>query len=75
MEQTKLDRINALYKKSKESGLTEEEKNEQKILRKEYVQLAVGNLRQTLENTSIKELDGTITPLTKEPNATDKNYH
>ena len=32
-----IDRINELYKKSKEVGLTEEEKKEQQILRRAYI--------------------------------------
>ncbi len=39
MEQKKIDRINELYKKSKAEGLTPEEAKEQKILRKEYMEL------------------------------------
>ena len=37
MNQEKIERINALYRKSKAEGLTEEEKKEQQILRWEYV--------------------------------------
>lgn len=37
MEQKKIDRINILAKKQKTEGLTEEEKEEQKVLRREYI--------------------------------------
>ena len=38
MNQEQIDRINALYRKSKAEGLTEEEKKkEQALLRKQYV--------------------------------------
>ena len=37
MEQSKIDRINFLARKSRESGLTEDEKKEQQKLRAEYV--------------------------------------
>lgn len=65
MEQQKLDRINALYKKSKEQSLTEDEKIEQDLLRKEYVQLVRNNLRGTLDNTVIQKEDGTQEKLKK----------
>ena len=45
MEQKKIDRINELYKKSKAEGLTEKEKKEQQILRREYVDAFKRNLR------------------------------
>ncbi|MBO1704384.1 DUF896 domain-containing protein, partial [Eubacterium callanderi] len=46
-------------------GLTEEEKEEQKLLRKEYIEAIRRNMRGTLNNISIKEKDGTITDLGK----------
>ena len=63
MEQSKLDRINELARKSKSVGLTDEEKEEQAILRKEYVQLVHNNLRGQLQNISILNEDGTVTHL------------
>lgn len=63
MEQNKLDRINELARKSKTIGLTEEEKQEQAILRKEYVTLVHNNLRGQLQNISILNPDGTVTHL------------
>lgn len=42
----KLDRINELAKKSKQEGLTEAEKEEQKTLRAEYLK----NVRQSFKN-------------------------
>ncbi len=60
-----LDRINELYRKSKSEGLTESEKNEQALLRKEYIKSVRKNLRGQLENISIVEKDGSITDLSK----------
>ena len=63
METAKIERINELYRKSKAEGLTEEEKKEQQILRREYVDAFTRNLRGQLNNISIKEKDGYITNL------------
>ena len=63
-----LDRINELYKKSKNEGLTAEEKEEQAVLRKNYIQSVRRNLRGQLENISIVEKDGSITKLSKKGN-------
>ncbi len=63
MGKVDLDRINELYRKSKDVGLTEEEKVEQKQLREAYVKAFHENLRGTLENVSIKNPDGTIVAL------------
>ena len=65
MEQSKLDRINELYRKSKAEGLTEEEKNEQQRLRAEYIQLVRANLRGQLETISLLNPDGSVTDLSK----------
>ena len=63
MEQSKLDRINELARLSKTRELTEEEKEEQAKLRKEYIMLVHNNLRGQLDNISIVEPDGNVRPL------------
>lgn len=63
MDEKKIARINELYRKSKAEGLTEAEKKEQQILRREYVDAFKQNLRGQLNNISIKEADGSITDL------------
>ena len=55
----KILRINALVKKSKEVGLTEEEQAEQKRLREEYVASFRASLRAQLDNTTVVNPDGT----------------
>lgn len=57
----KIARINELYRKSKNEGLTEAEKEEQKSLRADYVRSFRENLRATLDNVSILEPDGSVT--------------
>jgi len=49
MEQAKIDRINALAKKSKSVGLTPEEKEEQAILRKEFLEDFRAGFKQQLD--------------------------
>ena len=44
-------------------GLTPEQKEEQRKLRHEYIQSVRANLRAQLNNVSIKNEDGSITPL------------
>ena len=63
MTDEKINRINELYHKAKTEGLTEEEKKEQQILRKQFVDDFRRNLRGQLDNISIKEADGSITNL------------
>ncbi len=65
MEQKKLDRINFLARKSRETELTAEEKAEQEALRNEYRRSVVGNLEAQLKNTYIVEPDGTKRKVTK----------
>lgn len=63
MDNKKIERINALARKSKTEGLTEEEKREQASLRKEYIASVRMNLRAQLDNINIQETDGSITNL------------
>ncbi len=58
MEQAKIERINELARKSKQGGLTEEEKAEQKVLRDEYIAAFRASLTGVLSNTYIKTPDG-----------------
>ncbi len=59
MVQEKIDRINALARKQRDTGLTEEEKREQYLLRREYIESFKRSLVSQLENTYIVEPDGT----------------
>ena len=65
MNEEKIARINELYRKSQNEGLTPAEKEEQAKLRQEYVMAIRKNLRGTLENVSILEPDGSVTELKK----------
>lgn len=58
-------RINELYHKSKEVGLTDEEREEQAKLRRIYIDSVKGNLTGQLEHMSVKYPDGTIRKVTK----------
>lgn len=60
MEKAKIDRINELYKKSKAEGLTDTEKREQELLRKEFVADVKKNLTAQLNNIDIQNEDGTV---------------
>lgn len=63
MDNQKIERINALARKSKSEGLTEEEKKEQAALRREFLAAIRMNVRTQLDHISIQEEDGTITNL------------
>ena len=65
MDKSRIDRINELYRKSKAEGLSEVEKMEQQILRKEYIDAIKRNLSSQFDNISIQEKDGSITDLGK----------
>ena len=75
MNQEKINRINILYKKSKNEGLTEEEALEHKQLRQEYIMAIRRNLRGTLNNVSILNPDGSVTDLSKKSEEIDKKYN
>ncbi|MBQ8515116.1 MAG: DUF896 domain-containing protein [Ruminococcus sp.] len=65
MNQSKIDRINALARASKERALTAEEKAEQTALRNEFRRSVIGNLSGQLSNTVIVRPDGSRTPVKK----------
>ena len=58
MEQSKIDRINVLARKSKAEGLTEEEKAEQAVLRREYIDSVKASLVGHLDNTYYVDANG-----------------
>ena len=60
MTDEKINRINELYRKSQAEGLTEDEKKEQEILRKEFVASVKSNLRSQLNNIDMVNEDGSI---------------
>ena len=63
MEQSRIDRINELARKSKSVGLTEEEKAEQAVLRREYIDSVKASLVGHLENTYYVDEKGHKTKL------------
>lgn len=63
MDENTIKRINELYHKAKETGLTPEEKIEQADLRNEYLMAVRKNLKSQLNNISILNPDGTVTDL------------
>ena len=64
--QEKIDRINALSRKSKTpEGLTDAEREEQKVLRAEYVAAFKESLVSQLDSTYVLRPDGTKEKLIK----------
>ena len=60
MTQEKIQRINELYRKSQAERLSEAEKKEQDLLRKEYIANVKKNLRNQLNNIDIVNDDGSV---------------
>ena len=58
MNQEKINRINELARKSKAEGLTEEEKQEQAVLRREYIDAVKASLVSNLDNTYVMDEKG-----------------
>ena len=59
MTQEQISRINELARKSKTpEGLTEEEKAEQSVLRRAYIDSVVGNLKGQLDHTYLVDEKG-----------------
>lgn len=61
MEQKKIDRINELARKMKAEGLTEDEKAEQAVLRREYIDSFKRSLTGQLDNMYIVDEKGNKT--------------
>ena len=60
MTQEKIQRINELYRKSQAEGLSEAEKKEQDLLRKEYIASVKKNLRNQLNHIDMVNDDGSV---------------
>lgn len=73
MEQSKLDRINELYRKSQAEGLSETELAEQAQLRREYIDSYKRSLVSQLENTYIVDEKGNKTKVTRKGQKATKN--
>ena len=58
MEKVKVDRINELARKAKTQGLTPEEEQERAVLRRDYIDSVVGNLKGRLDNTYVVDPSG-----------------
>lgn len=65
MATSRVERINELAKKARESGLTPEEKAEQQKLRQEYLAAMRANIISQLENTYIVDENGNERKLKK----------
>lgn len=53
MKREKIDRINEFAKKAKAEGLTDEEKAERELLRREYLDAIRENFKKTLDSIEI----------------------
>lgn len=74
MEKEKLERINALARKSRtEEGLTEEERAEQAALREEYILEFRASMTGILDNTYIQRENGVKEKLKKNENYKKKS--
>ncbi len=58
MEQKKIDRINELARKQKSEGLTDEEKEEQFVLRREYIDSFKASLVNQLNSIYVVDEKG-----------------
>ena len=65
MEKSKMERISFLSRKQRSEGLSKAEKQEQALLRKEYIDEIKGNLRSSLDNVYTLYEKGNETKLKK----------
>lgn len=63
MPDLQISRINELYRKSKAEGLTAEEKEEQQMLRQQYLAAIRGSIRSQLDKIDMEMEDGTVVNL------------
>ena len=68
MNKEKINRINELARKSKITGLTQEEKEEQTRLRNEYISNVRSNFVKSIENIVVIDEDGNKRKITKKVN-------
>lgn len=74
MTQEKIDRINELAAKSKTAGLTDNEKDEQAKLRREYIDSFKASLIGQLENTYIVDEKGNKKKVQRKRNVKTDNH-
>ncbi len=73
MDQKKIARINELARKARNEGLNDAEKQEQQLLREEYIASFRASLVGQLENTTILYPDGSKKKVTRNPQQKPKN--
>ena len=73
MNKEKINRINELARKSKETGLTDSEKEEQAALRREYIDSVKASLIGQLDNTYIVDVKGNKKKVERKRNAKADN--
>lgn len=74
MNQNKISRINELSKKSKSTGLTPAEKQEQQKLRSEYINDFRNSLKSTLDTIVVVDEQGNKRPLKETPKTTPEKH-
>ncbi|MCI9120768.1 MAG: DUF896 domain-containing protein [Oscillibacter sp.] len=65
MTEQQIERINTLARKAKAEGLTQEEKEEQALLRRAYIDSVLGNLKGQLDHTYLVDQQGNKRKLKK----------
>ncbi|MGD7008300.1 DUF896 domain-containing protein [Metabacillus sp. 84] len=75
LSKEKIDRINALSRKSKSEGLTEKELLEQKRLREEYLRAFRGSMKNTLKSVTVVDPEGNDVTPQKLKNEKNKGLH
>jgi len=72
----KIERLNDLAKKKRLGVLSAQEAQEQQALRKEYLENFRGSMRETIENTTVIDPNGTdVTPEKIKQLRADKTVH